>query len=393
MKSSVHLWALALILIIVCVRATASEVSPSTNSIEPKVINVWPHDLALGETITVQVTNLNAWSNQSPENDPTKLVPLINGHKLDGLFPTETYLRSSILRFRLAITDANQDAWTDLLGKPKRFSYPVSFTVGMEGKDRFDTVFRFNSKDLHLTIMSRIWALISLVVVALTGIVLIQLSRKTDLIRDTTPHAPPPGKRRPYSLSRTQMAFWFFLVLTSYMGLWLITGSLETITPSILAIMGISAGTTLSSALIDADKHRSESARHDALQSEKQSLQASLAELDSQVTAAGELAPSASIKNERREQQQRLEAVESRLKELDLRHQERVSEGFLHDLLSDECGYSFHRFQIFAWTLVLGIIFVASVYEGLRMPEFNSTLLGLMGLSAGAYVSLKFPEK
>jgi hypothetical protein len=41
----------------------------------------------------------------------------------------------------------------------------------------------------------------------------------------------------------------------------------------------------------------------------------------------------------------------------------------------------------------LGIIFVASVYDGLHMPEFNSTLLGLMGISAGAYVSLKFPEK
>ena len=65
----------------------------------------------------------------------------------------------------------------------------------------------------------------------------------------------------------------------------------------------------------------------------------------------------------------------------------------LRDILSDGSGYSFHRFQIFAWTIVLGIIFVSSVYNGLTMPEFSPTLLGLMGLSAGTYIGFKFPEQ
>jgi len=65
----------------------------------------------------------------------------------------------------------------------------------------------------------------------------------------------------------------------------------------------------------------------------------------------------------------------------------------LRDLLSDGSGYSFHRFQIFAWTIVLGIIFVSSVYNNLTMPEFSTTLLGLMGLSAGTYIGFKFPEQ
>lgn len=34
----------------------------------------------------------------------------------------------------------------------------------------------------------------------------------------------------------------------------------------------------------------------------------------------------------------------------------------------------------FALTIVLGIIFVSSVYNNLTMPEFSATLLGLMGL-------------
>jgi hypothetical protein len=70
-----------------------------------------------------------------------------------------------------------------------------------------------------------------------------------------------------------------------------------------------------------------------------------------------------------------------------------VSQGFLRDILSDGSGYSFHRYQIAAWTIVLGIIFVSSVYNDLSMPEFSATLLGLMGISSGTYIGFKFPEK
>jgi hypothetical protein len=70
-----------------------------------------------------------------------------------------------------------------------------------------------------------------------------------------------------------------------------------------------------------------------------------------------------------------------------------VRKGFQRDILSDASGYTFYRFQIFAWTIVLGIIFVSSVYNNLTMPEFSATLLGLMGLSSGTYMGFKFPEK
>jgi hypothetical protein len=70
-----------------------------------------------------------------------------------------------------------------------------------------------------------------------------------------------------------------------------------------------------------------------------------------------------------------------------------VSKGFLRDILSDSSGYSFHRFQIFAWTIVLGIMFISSVYNNLTMPDFSATLLGLMGISSGTYIGFKFPEQ
>ena len=65
---------------------------------------------------------------------------------------------------------------------------------------------------------------------------------------------------------------------------------------------------------------------------------------------------------------------------------------WLTDILSDADGVSFHRFQNAGWTLVLGIIFVAQVYEVLAMPKFDNTLLALMGISAGTYLGLKIPE-
>jgi hypothetical protein len=62
---------------------------------------------------------------------------------------------------------------------------------------------------------------------------------------------------------------------------------------------------------------------------------------------------------------------------------------FLGDILADTDGISVHRFQIFVWTIVLGIIFLRSVVTELSMPEFNGTLLALMGISSATYVGAK----
>ena len=65
---------------------------------------------------------------------------------------------------------------------------------------------------------------------------------------------------------------------------------------------------------------------------------------------------------------------------------------FLLELLSDERGVSFHRLQMLAWTIVLGLVFISDVYYDLTMPDLNSNLLALMGLSSGTYLSFRVPE-
>ena len=91
--------------------------------------------------------------------------------------------------------------------------------------------------------------------------------------------------------------------------------------------------------------------------------------------------------------QSRLEQVKLAITKIDQAAQGGSSAGLLQDILSDATGYSLHRFQIVAWTAVLGVIFVASVYNTLKMPEFSTNLLALMGISAGTYIGFKFPEK
>jgi hypothetical protein len=148
----------------------------------------------------------------------------------------------------------------------------------------------------------------------------------------TTSVQPEPGKLAPFSLARSQMAFWFFLALAAYVFIWLVTEELDTISDSVLGLIGIGSGTALGAALIDAGQSQAAAARRS------------------------------------------------------------TSGRFLRDVLEGPTGLSFHRFQMLAWTVVLGIIFCASVYNTLAMPEFSTTLLALMGISSGTYLGFKFPE-
>lgn len=113
-------------------------------------------------------------------------------------------------------------------------------------------------------------------------ILLLWLARTTDLIRDPGPPLGP-GQSKPYNLGRTQMAFWFFLIYMSYMVIWLITNNLDTITPSLLVLMGISAGTALSDAVIDSGKASTKTSQLDALTAEKQTLEQRMVEINTQL--------------------------------------------------------------------------------------------------------------
>jgi hypothetical protein len=363
----------------------------------PKVVRMNGH-LELDTILEVFVENLEQWA-QNPNHDPTKLVPYIDGRAIKGNYPEEVHLERGRLIFDLAITPESRDPWIDLLGEPTSTHKPVTLSVGPENGSAFDSIY-LRENMLPLTVISPVYGILALVVIVVTLILLLWLCRTTNIIREPGPPAIS-GKRRPYNLGRAQMAFWFFLIYASYMTIWLITSALDTITASLLALMGISAGTALGEALIDNGKDTTRTNQTRDLSAEKQALEQSLSELQPQVDSANtsvaatvtDQANRDSLNRQLIDGRTRLGQVDQQLRTLTAETAPQVSSGFLRDILSDGSGYSFHRFQIFAWTIVLGIIFLSSVYNDLTMPEFSPTLLGLMGLSAGTYIGFKFPEQ
>jgi hypothetical protein len=314
------------------------------------------------------------------------LLLFLEGRPSPGDYPEAVDLEAETLRYHLATRPENRALWEDLLDQPT-LSRKVAVSVGPNPDAYFPTAVG-GPTAATLKIIPFPWGLISLVVVGLTLAALVRLARDTDLIRDAGPPSTPE-RRKPYSLARTQMAAWFYLVLCAYVVIWLVTGALNTIAQSLLGLMGISAGTALGGALIDNQKRDAATAQLAKLTQPGPGTQNPAAPAPPVPPAPGPpngpplnpppVNPAAPATETLRQLQEQLDPG--------------ISQGFLRDILSDGQGFSLHRFQIVAWTVALGVIFVADTYNRLRMPEFSATLLGLMGIGAGTYLGFKAPEK
>jgi hypothetical protein len=191
------------------------------------------------------------------------------------------------------------------------------------------------------------------------------------------------GVKQTYSLARCQMAWWFFLIASSYCYIWLVLKNQDSLTPGVLILTGISAGTGLAATVIDGGKRQ----QRDQLEHERAALTERIAALPAAIAAAPAPAQLALLAAEQQEKTKRLAEVESELGALP--SPVGSSQGFFLDTLRDETGISFHRFQMMAWTVILGFVFISSVWSNLTMPDFSATLLGLMGISSGTYVGFK----
>ena len=398
MKPTTLAAAAVLVLLGFLIQDAASQSSPPPASTpQPKVTAILEGNLEADALVKVEVDNLAEWAS-NPANNPAKLVPYLNGLAITGNYPQEIHASKNHLHYHLQITPQNKKVWVDLLGAPEGIRKPVAFSVGLENQSQFDSVYDDHNR-VELTIVSPWYGVVAVGIILLTLFSLIWLGRNTNIIREPGPR-PAGGKQRPYNLGRTQMAFWFFLIYSSYVAIWLVTDALDTITPSLLGLMGISAGTALGEALIDSTKDSTAATKLQDVTAEKQTLDQSIPQLQSQLdNVQGKATPSpedvvnrAALSQQLQDQSTRLAQLNQQIQALTPSASSGVSAGFFRDLLSDSSGYSFHRFQIFAWTLVLGVIFVSSVYNGLTMPEFSATLLGLMGISSGTYIGFKFPE-
>lgn len=341
----------------------------------------------LGDEIVVVVDGYTDLLAQAGGNCES-VVLFLDGLPLAGLDPNSCDPQEGRLRYELRRTDENDERWHSLLGEPRSFTRKITVSVGPT--DRISIATRVREFPLVVIPEKEFWVVLAVILV-LWGAGF-WLARRTDIIRDAQAE-PGPGERRPYSLARFQMAFWFLLVISAYYFLWVIIEELDTITPSILSLIGIGSGTALGASLIDADKDQTAEASTARLSAEKQALSTSVDALSAQAAAA----PDAMARSTADTQ---VAAKQARVAEIDtlIGQKQGVVKGgstgsFFRDVLETDAGISLHRFQMLVWTLVLGLIFVATVYRTLYMPEFSATLLGLMGISSGTYLGFKFPER
>ncbi|WP_395740937.1 hypothetical protein [Prosthecobacter sp.] len=324
---------------------------------------------------------------------------------------------------------------------------------------------------------------------------------RTDLIRDTLGNLRPDGIL-PYSLARAQMAFWFILVVGSFLFLYISLSKIPKLNDTCLWLIGIGAGTALGAAVITEDRSRTGGGsqawprarnegekRHEfiarlraevvrlrkvrdadktsleneimaleelisttkqelnqAKDHERPRLVQAMADVEGKIRAKEvKLATAAEgerkaiedqIDAEKRERSEmvkelaaadekieglrsalsrlkaeatrlstslalarigtspeslaELERLEAQLAKCGLQSRNAVMR-VLDDWMTEDDHYSFHRYQMLIWTLVLGVVFILNVSVTRALPVFDATLLALLGISNGTYLGFRLP--
>ncbi len=345
------------LLLLILAGSAHSQVPP------PKVVKEGTsQEGGLKTTITVTAKGLSSYLAGTGVKDP-KFVLYLNEVPLKGLSKSVPDSGHDHVQFYLDRLDINHDQWTALLRSPVP-TRPVLLTIGLENALPFETEVTDFNLVIYRPMTLGLGAVLLLVLLAL----FCWAANASDVLRQPGP--PPPAvngivPRKAYSLARVQMAVWFFVVVAAFVLIWMITWDRDTISNSVLALIGISAATGLAGTVVDSGKASS-------LRAQKAQLIAEGTNLTGIPLRQAEIAD-------------QIGAIDCQLTTA-------AHEHFITDILSDANGISFHRFQMAVWTLVLAIVFVVSVWKDLLMPDFNTTLLGLMGISSGTYIGFKFPE-
>jgi hypothetical protein len=367
----------------------------------------------LGEEIVVTVNNLKeeidrqeaANEDANSRLDPNKLTLFLDDAEIKKLYPESVNLSKNELKFNLRRDADSKQAWNSLLTKPTEPRRSVKVSVGPEGKTAWDVDVK-TPQNFMLQVYYPNWLKVCVVLFLIALAIFLWLARRGNIIRDSQPPEPPVGAMKPYSLARTQVAWWFFVILGSFMFIGLVTWDYNTITTSSLVLLGIGAGTGLGAAMVDSNKHESASSDLQTLKPRQAKLVAYVGELSAKIkdvetksiaspatATPEELAALGGWRTELAAKDAELEQLNVKVADAESARSKPVSEGFINDVLSDVNGVTFHRFQIVVWTVVLGFIFILSVWNHLQMPEFDDKVLALMGISAGTYLGFKIPER
>lgn len=404
---------------------TMEQTLPRITKIQPVPSN---ESAQFGGLLKIQLDEL-LQIQQNEEFTADDFVLYLNEHRMHHLPAQIAHDDNNAIVFKLATDNSNlteperealRQAWRDVLGSPKPI---VRLAVGLnyDGKPLGYAGVGNGGAPQILFRAYRQWIFVlGVVLFAVLVVAFIYLARKSDIIRDSGPLRGLSESRRPYSLGRTQMAFWTLLVLGAWGFIYIVMEDYQTINEQALVLLGIAAATALGAAAIDTTKSSTVSTEFNRLEPERAKVNAELGEIRKRIgelkteldTAiaqyAGRNQPLTLEEQKAIDDKKELVRRESvaepekaaELKRLDEQIElnksyltPRSSEGFWRDLITDKDGVALHRFQIALWTVALGVLFVWEVWERLAMPAFSTELLALMGISSGTYLGFKWPER
>lgn len=386
----------------------------------PTVVNFDRRFSKVGDSVVVHLRGLRAWADEHKDmanaRHPSRLQLFFGGRLLREVYPDWINLTPPCqsakpdeclqhVQFTFRRMPQNREDWLAVLGSPTRLTRDVDLGVGFAGVGPFERpslapITKGNAvvaAPLRFTFQILAgWRLAGFgILFCLLASLSLWLAANTTLLRDTTyePKPPPPVPTPAcyrFSLARTQMAWWYFLVLATFLFIWLVTTD-RGLDDSVLVLLGISSATGLGAIAVDVQNRRGQRERLAAAQREAASQAARVADLETGVRTLGTVPPEG-LSQQLQLERSRLEEIEGVVEQLTPGPAKpHLLRDWLRDILIDKTGISFHRFQIFGWTLIL--VFVVEVYRTLAMPTLDPTLLTLLGISGGTYLGFKFPEK
>ncbi|HSI59053.1 MAG TPA: hypothetical protein VLA16_15945 [Ideonella sp.] len=351
-------------------RAAPACVGSELQIVSPPSADPAPPLYRLGDTLRIQASGGCAQRLRSrlAEGRAGPLATLVlDAVEMRGLKPGAPLRDDAaglVLSFPLARDsqdDSSRDAWDALL-KKQRQGYTMTLPVALAVAGDAATVVRPGTLRLKVADKAGIYAVLIGGVALFVGL-FYGLIRFSSALRDQGDG--------PYSLGKSQMAFWGLLIALSFVGVFLLTGSMERIPDQVLVLMGISGATGLGAILIGAGK-APPATRKAALEDQAGRRELSVAE-------QGQLA--------RLYERVARDHAQARAAPL------RTLPQFFFDICNDGDGTSVHRLQVVVWTVVLGGVFVWTVAQVMSMPQFPDTLLMLLGISNGTYLGFKIPEQ
>jgi hypothetical protein len=332
--------------------------------------------------------------NRTSEKVGEHIIPFIEGMPLKGVYGVPN-VKNNELIFKLSRNPDANLTWNSVLRRPSLFigHKDVLISVGYENEERgVPTISKEKNFTLVIVKAFSFWICVLIILVLL--VILFWLAKSTEMLKE--PFAiGENGHKRPYSLALTQMTFWYFLVVSAMIILFLITKEFPDVNSTVLILIGISSLTALSSEAINYNKLSEVKKKLVSLKAEKKTLSNRITEIKDKLKQESELEPSEKLEleKEKKDSEIKLYEIIQSIPQYNASNKVYFSKGFLRDLVSDATGVSLHRFQIAVWTLLFGFYFCYSVWNDLKMPELDPTYLALMGISSGTYIGFKIPEQ